>query len=37
MIECMLACSVKLKPEDFIHVKIQHVDARKDMLTVFMA
>jgi exoribonuclease-2 len=37
MLECMLACNVKLKPEDFIHVKIQHVDARKDLLTVFMA
>ncbi|MBA3027617.1 MAG: RNB domain-containing ribonuclease [Desulfobacteraceae bacterium] len=37
MIECHLASSIRLKPEDFIHVKIQHVDARKDMISVFMA
>jgi exoribonuclease II len=37
MMECNLISGIKLKPEDFIHVKIQHVDARKDMISVFMA
>jgi exoribonuclease II len=38
MIECDLPVSagMTLKPEDLIHVKIQHVDARKDLLAVFL-
>ncbi len=38
MIECLLPSSsgISLKPEDVIQVTIQHVDARKDMLAVFM-
>ena len=38
MIECDLPTSagMNLKPEDLIHVKIQHVDARKDLLAVFL-
>jgi len=38
MIECELPLSagMKFKPADFIHVKIQHVDARKDILSVFL-
>ena len=39
MIECLLPApgNIKLKPEDLIHVKIQHVDPRKDLISVFMA
>jgi len=38
MIECVLPTStgVNLKPEDLIQVTIQHVDARKDILTVYV-
>ncbi len=38
MIECDLPVSggLSLKPEDLIHVKIQHVDARKDLLALFL-
>jgi len=38
MIECELPLSsgIKLKSEDLIQVKIQHVDARKNLLSVFM-
>lgn len=38
MIECFMPESggIKLKPEDFIQVTVQHVNARKDDLTVFM-
>jgi exoribonuclease-2 len=38
MIECVLPSSsgVNLKPEDLIQVTIQHVDARKDILSVYM-
>ena len=38
MIECVLPSSsgINLKPEDLIQVTIQHVDARKDILSVFM-
>ena len=38
MIECELPVSnrLDLKPEDLIQIKIQHVDARKDILSVFM-
>ena len=38
MIECILPVpgNMKLKPEDLIHIKIQHVDPRKDILSVFM-
>ena len=38
MIECLLPVpgNMKLKPEDLIHVKIQHVDPRKDVISVFM-
>ena len=38
MIECILPVpgNMKLKPEDLIHVKIQHVDPRKDIISVFM-
>lgn len=37
MVECPVpAAGVKLKPEDIIRVIIQHADARKDILTVFM-
>ncbi|WP_373499322.1 ribonuclease catalytic domain-containing protein [Desulfococcus sp.] len=38
MIECVLPNSsgVNLKPEDLIQVTIQHVDARKDILTVYV-
>lgn len=38
MIECELPASsrLNLKPEDLIQVKIQHVDARKDIFSVFM-
>ena len=37
MIECTLSVSIgtKLKPEDVVQVTIQHVDARKDVFTVF--
>ena len=38
MIECVLPAStgVNLKPEDLIQVTIQHVDARKDILTAYV-
>ncbi len=38
MIECELPVSsrLNLKPEDRIQIKIQHVDARKDVFSVFM-
>jgi exoribonuclease-2 len=38
MIECTLPVSgMNLKPEDMVQVKIQHVNARKDVLSVFVA
>lgn len=38
MLECTLsgAESIKLKPEDLIQVTIQHVNARNDVLTVYL-
>jgi exoribonuclease-2 len=38
MLECALsgAESIKLKPEDIIQVTIQHVNARNDVLTVYL-
>ena len=38
LLECDLAISsgIDLKPEDLIRVTIQHADARRDMLSVFM-
>ncbi len=38
MIECELPASgrLNLKPEDLIQIKIQHVDARRDIFSVFM-
>jgi exoribonuclease-2 len=38
MLECDLPLSsgIDLRPEDLIQVKIQHVNARKDVLSVFM-
>ncbi len=38
MIECLLpnTSGLKLKPEDLVQVTIQHVDARKDILSVYM-
>jgi exoribonuclease-2 len=38
LLECDLAISsgIELKPEDLISVTIQHVNARRDMLAVFM-
>lgn len=38
MLECVLPLSqgVNLKPEDVIQVTLQHVNARKDVLTVFL-
>lgn len=38
MIECELPLSsgIELKPEDLIQITIQHVNARKDMLSVYM-
>lgn len=38
MIECTLPVSagIDLKPEDLVQVTIQHVDARNDVLTVFL-
>ncbi|NQT10861.1 MAG: RNB domain-containing ribonuclease [Desulfobacteraceae bacterium] len=38
MIECELPVSsgIDLKPEDLIQVRIQHVNARKDVLSVYM-
>jgi exoribonuclease-2 len=38
MVECELPLSsgFELKPEDYIQVTIQHVSARKDILSVFM-
>jgi exoribonuclease-2 len=37
MIECLLpnTSGLKLKPEDVVQVTIQHVDARKDILSVY--
>ena len=39
MIECILPLpsGTKLKPEDLIQVTLQHVNARKDKLSVFMS
>ena len=38
MIECSLPLSsgIGLKPQDLIQITIQHVNARKDLLCVFM-
>jgi exoribonuclease-2 len=38
MIECELPLSsgIELKPEDLIQVTLQHANARKDALSVFM-
>lgn len=38
MLECMLPLSsgINLKPEDMIQVTIQHVNARKDILSVYL-
>lgn len=38
MIECNLPLSgrIELRPEDLVRVTIQHINARKDMLTVYM-
>jgi len=38
MIECELPLSsgIELRPEDLIQVTIQHANARKDVLSVFM-
>jgi len=38
MIECDLPSSsgIDLKPEDLIQITIQHVNARKNVLSVFM-
>lgn len=38
MLECNLPLStcIKLRPEDLVHVTIQHVDARRDVLAVYM-
>jgi exoribonuclease-2 len=38
MLECDLPLSsgIELKPEDLIQVTIQHVDARKGLVSVFM-
>jgi exoribonuclease-2 len=38
MIECDLPLSsgIDLKPEDLIQITIQHVNARKNVLSVFM-
>ncbi len=38
MIECMMPApgNIKLKPEDYIHITLQHVNARKDALTVYL-
>lgn len=38
MLECGLPASagIRLKPEDMIQVTIQHVNARKDLISVFM-
>ena len=39
MIECDLPISgnIKLKPQDIIHVTIQHVNARKNVISVFVS
>ena len=39
MLECNLSQSgsVNLKPEDLIQVTLQHVDARKDRLVIFLS
>jgi exoribonuclease-2 len=39
MIECELPIStgINLKPQDLIHVTIQHVNARKDVISVFVS
>jgi exoribonuclease-2 len=39
MIECSLPsfAGIQLKPEDVIRVTIQHVDARKDLLAVYLS
>jgi len=38
MIECELSLSnsMELRPEDLIQVTLQHANARKDVLSVFM-
>ena len=38
MVECELPIpsGFELKPEDYIQVTVQHVSARKDLLSVFM-
>jgi exoribonuclease II len=38
MIECELSLSngIELRPEDLIQVTLQHANARKDVLSVFM-
>ncbi len=38
MLECELPLSsgIELKPEDLIQIRIQHVNARKDVISVFM-
>lgn len=38
MMECFMpkTGNIKLKPEDYVQVTVQHVNARKDDLTVFM-
>ncbi|MCK5784340.1 MAG: RNB domain-containing ribonuclease, partial [Desulfobacterales bacterium] len=38
MLECTMPLSggVNLKPKDFIHVKIQHVNARNDVLSIYV-
>ena len=38
MIECFMPApgNIKLKPEDYLQVTLQHVNARKDKLVVYM-
>ena len=38
MVECDLPASsgLDLQPEDLVQITIQHVDARKDLLSVFL-
>jgi len=38
MLECQLpfSCGVNLKPEDIVQLTIQHVDARRDVLSVYV-
>ena len=39
MIECFMQApeSIRLKPEDYLQITLQHVNARKDLLTVYMS